>query len=140
MKRLAVLPVAVMLALSAGCTPDAPTAPAVAEIAPPTAAPLVISTAALTDFGAAVEDAAARLLPVLEDQDAAEQLGTHLQALAAHFAAGNRDGAERALGLAQRSLTQHGSTLGDAADLGSIQLVLEGAQALLRGEGAAEQQ
>ncbi len=33
MKRLAVLPIAAALALGAGCTRDAPTAPAVAEIA-----------------------------------------------------------------------------------------------------------
>ncbi len=137
MKRLAVLPMAAVLALSAGCTQDAPTAPAVAEIAPPTAASLVISSAVLADFGAAVEDAATRLLPALEDHDAAEQLGTHLQALAESLAAGNRGGAERAMVLAQRFLNQQGSTLGDAADLGAIQLVLDGAQALLRGGSAA---
>lgn len=138
MNRLALLPVAAALALSAGCTHDAPTTPALAEIAPPAAAPLVISSAALVDFDAAVDDAAARLLPTLAEVGAAEQLGAHLQALNAHLAAGDRRGAERALGLARSFLSRQGSTLGDAADLGSIQLVLDGARTLLRGESAAE--
>ena len=103
-------------------------------------ADLGATAAALEVFGVPAPAVTARLLPALEDQGGAKQLGTHLQALSAHLAAGNRGGAERALTLAQSSLSRQGSRPGDAADLGSIQLVLDGADALLRGEGSEEQQ
>lgn len=139
MKRSTLLP---FFALLAAACQDMPTQPIADEAASPPPAALAVALApdqAVT-LTASLEDATTRLLPALEDQGGAKQLGTHLQALSAHLAAGNRDGAERALKLAQSLLSRQSSKLGDAADLGSIQLVLDGADALLRGEGSGEQE
>jgi hypothetical protein len=142
MRRLAILPLAAVLALSAGCTRDHPTAVQPVEenvVAPLSAAvPLTISSAAQADIGAAVDDAVSRLLPALRNPGVAEQLSRHLQILSESLTSGDRSGAERALRLTQRLLSREGRSPEAAADLDALQLLLSRAGTLLYGEGAAE--
>jgi hypothetical protein len=136
MRRVTLVPLCALLA--AACQ-DAPMQPTSAEGGPPPTATFAASlapgepNASVLAVTAALEDATTRLVAALEDRGAARQLGTHLDALSAHLAAGDRVRAERALTLAQSALSRASDRLGDAADGASIQLALDGADALLHG-------
>jgi hypothetical protein len=130
MKRLAVLPLAAVLALGTGCK-DSPTGPGEEPI------PLVISAELLAEVVAAVDDALLRILPALQDAGRTEQLRDHLQALRQSVSARDRGAAQQAHARAQAVLIPQSATLGDPADVGAIQLVLDATGDLLRASSAS---
>lgn len=142
MRRVTLVPLCALLAAACQGAPMQPTSAEGAS--PPATFAAVLApdqpNAAAVAVMAGLEDAATRLTGALEDQGAARQLGTLLEALGAHLAAGDRAAAERALTLAQGVLSRQGGRFDDAADLGSIQLALDGAGALLHGASDAAQE
>jgi hypothetical protein len=152
LKRFTVIPLAAVLSVAA-CMADSPSAPAVevpAAVVPPTASSAVLDSAAVADLSTVLSDVSARLLPGLQDQVAAEEIGNRLDALMRHVDAGNAAEARIALAEAQaileRSVAGLPEAVGDeveAADLAEldfVQLALDQARMLLYGDTAEVQE
>jgi hypothetical protein len=157
LKRFAVIPLAAVLALAA-CMDDVPTAPAVEvtpAVVPPTASSAVLDSAAVAGLSSVLSDVSVRLLPGLQDQAAAEEISSRLDALMQHVDAGNTAEARLALAEAQEILERAIAGLAkpeeqaeavadeveaaDLAELGFVQLALDQARMLLSGDAAEGQ-
>ena len=122
MKRPRTIAAAALLLAACSDNPVAPEPSAAKSALRPSAA---LNSAALDprlDFETDLGDLKQRVLPVLDDREAASRLLSSLEALSGHLAAADRQAAAEDIALARELLKPE---LGNGADIGNIALVLD---------------
>jgi hypothetical protein len=142
-KLTAVLALVTALGIAA-CMRDAPTAPTDnTDVVPAVdSAAVKLRIEALADARGALTDVMTRLLPAMEDQEAAEELRGHLSRLTTHLEADNvrasRSAAQEAQTVVSRMSARDAAA--DLTDLSFVQLALDQVGALLRDDTEAARQ
>ena len=123
MKRLLTMAVVALPLGACSENPVAPEPPAASTRALTPGGPKLSSAAisAALDFSADLDGLGARVLPALDDREAADRIGVALSALSDHLLSGDHAAAAGDISLVRAELKPEA---GGAADLGNIELVL----------------
>ena len=122
MKHPRTIAAAALLLAACSDNPVAPEPSAAKSSLRPSAALNSAASDAQLDFETDLGDLRQRVLPVLDDREAASRLLSYLDALSNHLAAGDRQAAADDIALARELLKPE---LGNGADIGNIALVLD---------------